>query len=317
MLQGIVPDFQLSAIRLFMQAVVAFTITKWNKNLYVLEITDLPWMTAAVIGYLLDNFGLFGASKCLPLAEHGAFDILFKFITMAILFCIFQSKLPGKVNVLAMLLCFVGTILVIQPSFFFAQKAEDINTSIDACSLNNITRNCSDDFHNSNHDSNIYCYFLLIVGVTGNSLYSFSIGHKLLHISISSVVFWMSFGSFVLALPATFYIESINVTFISNHTQTALVLGHCLAAGLSITFGGTGVRLLGGLRFTIVSSFVIPLELFTQYVFLQRYKPGNHNFLEVTGVAIVTIGIALPGLLEYFKDKYGGSNKLVMNDLRM
>ena len=50
-LQGEIPDFELSSIRLFLQFLVLYLINKWNDDISFPKFPDYKWMVAAVIGY--------------------------------------------------------------------------------------------------------------------------------------------------------------------------------------------------------------------------------------------------------------------------
>ena len=57
----------------------------------------------------------------------------------------------------------------------------------------------------------------------------------------------MSFGSFFATAIATFYLETINVSFMFNLSQVVLVLGHSLSACLAIVSSIASISFLGGL----------------------------------------------------------------------
>ena len=217
-LQGVIPDLELSAIRLFLQCLILYFVSKWNDDISFPMFPDYKWMVAAVIGYFLLNFGLFGSAKCLPLAFHGSLFQLVSFLVMAFLLRLFQSEPTGVVNVLAMLICLVGIILTSQPAFLFSSKLNDDFPPKDKNST------CHNDDEPHELEGNPYCYFLLVTGSAGTALCFFILGYKLKYMNMFTRIFWMSLGSLYVTILASFYLEPINVSFIVDFNQVVLVL---------------------------------------------------------------------------------------------
>ena len=317
MLQGVVPDFELSGIRLLLQFVVTFILCKFNKTFHYVSITDYSWMSVAIFGYLVFNFGIFGATKCMSLADHGSMTSVLDFTGMAILYWVFKSEAPGKINLISISVCALGVVLTTQPSFIFP-KPFDNSTQSDAHLPNctgsgNPISECG--ANSADLQTNAYCYFLLVTGSMGASLYIFSLGHGLSHINLSVRLFWLSFGSFLLSVPMSIYTEELSIEFIFSYRQIILILCHCISAGLSLWLTVIVIDYLGGLRLTIGLTLAIVLELFCQYTLLKNYQPGRRNTLEVIGVIFVVFGMSIPGVYEMLKGKYAGPPYYEIKDL--
>ena len=314
-LQGAVSDFQLSAIRLFFQTYGVLMIIQWNNNFYKLLQTDMKWMGVVVFSYILFNIGFYGASKCLPLADHGSLTNLLLFIFIGLFLWNFKSQAPGKVNIVAIIVCFTGTVMTVQPSYLFGNGATKYNESTQGVVANLSSSNSSQYIISPDLQATPYCYTLLVVGSATMALFLFGLEHRLNHINTPNQIFWMSFGALIFSVPLAFYMEPINVGFIFNLKDTLLVLGHSITAGVTISLGLGSLHLLGGLRFSIVLSITIIVQLASQYTFLADYQPGNKNVLAVSGVFVVVIGIALPAVLVGLKEKIGGPSGFTMEDM--
>ena len=315
-LQRAVSDFQLSAIRLFFQTFGALIIIQWNKNFYKLLQTDMKWMGVVVFSYILFNIGFYGASKCLPLADHGSLTNLLLFIFIGLFLWNFKSQAPGKVNIIAIIVCFIGTVMTVQPSYLFGSGATKYNESIQGIGANLSSSNSSQiDIISPDLQATPYCYTLLVVGSATMALFVFGLEHRLDHINTPNQIFWMSFGALIFTVPLAFYMEPINLGFIFDLKETLLVLGHCISAGGTITLGLGSLHFLGGLKLSIVLSLTIIVQLASQYTLLASYQPGHKNLLAVSGVFVVVIGIALPAVLVGLKEKFGGQSGFTMKDM--
>ena len=308
-LQGTIPDFQLSSIRLFIQCIILYAISKWFNQMHLPVITDFKWMAVAVFGYSVMNFGLFGSMKCLPLAVHGSLFQLMNFLVMAFLLWLCKSERPGVINVLAISLCIIGIILTSQPNFLFHTNLT--HKSLDF-SANSTTKN---DTQTEILHATPYCYFLLIIGSSGVAIIYFSLGYKLSHIDTVTGIFWISLGSFWVTTMSSLYLEPWNVMFIFRWQQVLLVLGHSVLACAGIVSAIEAINLIGGLMFIIASSLMVLFELLSQFYILQKYQPGHHNSLEVIGVCLVVAGITLPAVLEIVKERYSGPPSFEAKDL--
>ena len=196
-LQGAVSDFQLSAIRLCFQTFGALVIVQWNNNFYKLEQTDMKWMGVVVLSYTIFNVGFFGASKCLPLADHGSLINLLNFIFFGFLLWILKSEAPGKVNILAIIVCFIGTVMTVQPSYVFGSGATQYNGSIQGVVANLSSSNSSQyDIISPDLQATPYCYTLLVVGSATMALFLFGLEHRLNHINTPNQIFWMVIWGF-------------------------------------------------------------------------------------------------------------------------
>ena len=314
-LQEGVSDFQLSTLRLFFQVVFAFIITQWNNDLYKPLVTDMNCLSVVCCAYLFFNVGFYGASKCLPLADHGSLSNFICIIFIMLLHWIFQSQAPGKVNLLAIVVCFAGTVMVVQPTYIFGCNTAMHNESMQTTftNLSSLKGSCVD--HPSHLPATIFCYFLLLIGSASLALIIFTLGQRLNHMITLNQIFWMSLGAFTFSVPLTFYMGPINVRFVFDLKETLLVLGHCTAAGVSVSVGFTAMRLLGGLQYSIALSFTVVFQMVCQFTFLAKYEPGNKNTLAIIGVFVVVIGIALPALLVLVKEKCGPPSNFVMKDI--
>ena len=325
MIQGAIPDLQLSVFRLFLQSVLLYIVCKWKDQLTNFKDSDLKWYAVAIVGYLLFNVAGFGAAKCLPLAERGSISSLLIFVGMAILFWIFKTQFPGKIDVSSIAVCVLGIIIVSQPHGFFSKDTGDENYNSLLLELFNFNSNSSNAVWNINdtychkhlfHLAQMpYCYFLVVVGSLGQALYFFCLGHKLADVDLSVKLFWVCLGSLLLAIPLMFYLDEINISFFLCLPQALLVLAHSILTCCAIWFTSVALQKLGGLRLSIVLTFSVVMELVFQYTLLEDYQPGKHNVLEVVGVVVVIIGMSFPVITEVVRGKYNGPSYFELEDL--
>ena len=308
-LQGTIPDLQLSSIRLFIQCMILYAVSKWSTQIHLPDITDFKWMAIAIFGFSSMNFGLYGSTKCLPLAVHASLFQLVNFLVMAFLLWLCKSERPGGINLLAISLCIIGIILTSQPTFLFQTNFNHQSLDFHTNSTN-ISETQTEILH-----ATPYCYFLLILGSSGTAIGLFSLGIKLAHINIFNGILWLSLGSFWVTTMSSLYLEQWNVMFIFRWQQVLLVLGHSVLACAATVSSIEAISFIGGLRVVIVSSLMILFELFSQFYILQKYQPGHHNSVEVIGVCFVVAGIALPAVLEMVKQRYFGPPSLEEEDL--
>ena len=306
MLQGEIPDFELSVIRIFLQTCLLGIIGKCNRNLQPIPMTDFKWMGLAMLGFLCCNAGYYGSGKCMPLANHGSLGYFITMITLVGLNVCLQNEPPGMMNMLTMVTGFTGIVMATQPSFLF--HTNNLNQSLEH-NLTNVNINVSNVHIASSFSENIFCYIELISGCVGIGILFFAFEHRLSHLSITTQLFWMSCGGLFLSIPACLYTESINVNFFFDRKRVLLVLGHCFGASASLCMNNIGVKLIGGIRFTIIISITVVIELLVENNFLQNYEPGKGNYLEAIGVILVTVSMMLPGILELYRAKYMGPSE--------
>ena len=115
-LQGAVPDFQLSAIRSFMQSVTYLIAGLLVGTDFKVGREYAPGLIYYGVCYIFYNVGWFGAAAYLPLAELQAVVTI-----VGIVFALLHSRLMfnidiAKSNVVAGVVCVVGIVLTVQPT---------------------------------------------------------------------------------------------------------------------------------------------------------------------------------------------------------
>ena len=150
-------------------------------------------------------------------------------------------------NILAIIVCFIGTVMTVQPSYLFGNGATKYNESTQGVVANLSSSNSSQYIISPDLQATPYCYTLLVVRSATMALFLFCLEHRLNHINTPNQIFWMSFGALIFTVPLAFYMEPINVGFIFNLNDTLLVLGHSITAGVTISLGLGSLHLLGGL----------------------------------------------------------------------
>ena len=302
-LDGAIPDIELTAIRLILQTCLLGIIGKWNNHIHPLSKIDFKWMGFAAFGFFMCSVGYYGAGKCMPLANHGSLGFGIIMITLMGLGKCLQNEPPGMMNILTMLIAFIGIVLATQPNFLFHTQIKNLNQSLDF-NLADISMNVTKVYMVNTISANIICYLKLIMGGAGIGIFVFSLDYRLSHISTTTQLFWISLGALLLSIPSSFYTESINVEFIFDMQQVVLLLAQSLGACVVVIMNVVGVKLIGGIRFQIIVSITVVAELLAENNLLENYQPGNGNYIEVIGIVTVTVSMMLPGILEFYKAKY-------------
>ena len=101
-LDGAIPDIELTVIRLILQTCLLGIIGKWNNHIHPLSKIDFKWMGVAALGLFMCSVGYYGAGKCMPLANHGSLGFGIIMITLMGLGKCLENEPPGMMNILTM-----------------------------------------------------------------------------------------------------------------------------------------------------------------------------------------------------------------------
>ena len=307
-LQGVVPDFQLSAARSFMQCTCYFLVARaMRANNIVPKMQILPLIVLSLV-YVFYNVGEFGSTAYIALIETvGILNLV------CILTSIIQTKFLfkidlKKIHIVSFPVLIVGIVMISQP---FQNQVEmhhpfqNHSVSDTQCRnlsyISNLSHPISCNISNNelvpeDIHRKLKGYILAGIGGIGAAMI-YDINAVLLS-NIEPITTAMYFSSlcFVVSLLISFYCEALVV--VGNMWQYLFILVHCIASAMNTYFTIYSTQKIGGVEFSLVSSLQVILNLVVQYVLMGRIMPGHRNWMEVVGAIILVIGAAISPLFE-------------------
>ena len=118
-LKGTIHDFELSAARGLLQGPIFFVIgTLFGVDLNIKQ-KHIPSLIYVGLLYILYNFGFYGSNVYLPLAEAiGTMSVFAMIAAMIQAKFVFRKDVP-IFNILSLIICAIGILMVTQPCFLF------------------------------------------------------------------------------------------------------------------------------------------------------------------------------------------------------
>ena len=114
-------------------------------------------------------------------------------------------------------------------------------------------------------------------------------------------IFWMGMNGTIISLCVSLAIEEQTIP--TNVTDWILMFGNCTAYGLTMFVKLYVFPRLSGVLISLISSTSIIYLVGAQYLILYNIQPGNHNVLELCGVAVVLCGSIFPSVVKYLKER--------------
>jgi drug/metabolite transporter (DMT)-like permease len=219
----------------------------------------------------------------------------------------------NRVLPVAVLLAFVGNLLLLQPEFIFHNGISNIinnlsKTELTPCNstIINMTVQClnASDMQVYFNNTLLGVIFSIILGASFWVHEQINMPYLMNYTTINIVFFWTSLGCFILSLIVMLCTSSpiiitnlIDITYLLFLTSS-LVMGSYFIM-VSVNFiNPTHVALV--LPFSVVMLFVL------QKTILKGIHPGPGNWLETVGLVCTIMATLLPALhdfMQYKKDK--------------
>ena len=227
------------------------------------------------------------------------------FMTLSAIYAIFHKKCTVDLP-FAIVLCYVGCILMIQPPGMFNNNAYKIDHNctngssfnITLIALNNTIESCD-----SSHGMETLYGVLSVVGVAvclwGHA--QFNVEKLSQWISILAIMFWVGIGCLILSAPVLGILQQPFVT--PSGSQVGLELLFGLAFTANIFFIMYAVTLLPMSHVAVV----LPSGLVFLYIFqktlLKNIQPGPDNWIAIFGLILTLLGAILSPTCDIIREK--------------
>ena len=196
----------------------------------------------------------------------------------------------ASLSILSFVVCTVGLMLAVHPSWIFVkdiQAARNSSFEYSEVSAENFISLLKDD----KSANMVFVYTLLIPSGIADGMY-LDVNAVLLHEvpPIIKVSYLSEFG-LITSIVLAFYLEDFVITLMLK--QLLLVLGHSVASVVSFFTTMYTCQMIGGIRASLVFSLQMVVMLILQYTLMSSIMPGHHNWIEVLGAFIILFGVAL------------------------
>ena len=217
------------------------------------------------------------------------------FASVCAKWCRLQSQCA--VEILALLLCNAGSILILQPYPFFKNNTKQAgtnfimpNTSQDQ-DLNGAMHNFTESSIQDSTDgymgiSYIGIILALISGMASTSQFVIQ-KLKLLNVDAMLLYFWSSLIGTGLTFIISLCTEELHMNF--TWTEVILLAAHCLSNVFTVSVFYAPYFTNVAVITTTLSMVTVFMFIF-QKIFLQSILPGPGNWLEILGVILTTAG---------------------------
>ena len=307
LLERRVPDFELNAFRagtaLFFDILFLLCMKKWpsvprSEVLVVFACAVLSSVTP-LLYYISVTFA--------SLTSVMAIEVTSSLVAGIPLFAVMLKEEITVKRLLFAGFCICGVILITQPQFIFKQK------ELDYC---NETMLFTDNFSNNVNITAPHCkmenktgflsvyvgYGLSAISGLGIILNLFLIkNYTYLNENIDQVLFWQFvIGTFVSVIIMAIYETPV---LINDTFQGTLIAIHSLSYTLLWPMFLYASRHISANTVNIFWSTPVVLSLAMQYTVLSSIQPGNRNWMEVIGAALVLLGSALGSVWEILRSE--------------
>ena len=301
-LRGYIPDSQLSFFRYLFITPISLMIAKCRRKSPVVNRTHLPWIVINSMVNIMYTIGYYGATVYLPLGGVNGVVAISSLFTSFLISKLMFNRDISSVQYLALAICCVGCVLVIQPW-------TDIHTNLRS-STSSVISGDTTTLHSQNFTlPEMYKeglqpllkeYALSTMGGISAGIYYNIIGNTLKEVDSIINAFYLSLLGVVISLVGNIYLEPFvyNLSF----NQIIFLLGHCIGAAIDIITTNYATQMIGSVRTCLVHSLQILVMVVLQYTLMGAVNPGHQNGVEVTGAVVVVIGCTVCPIIDLLMD---------------
>ena len=253
--------------------------------------------------HLMQSLGHYIGYSFLPVSSVKCVSLTLQIVSGIFLLSLFWSENVNFQKIISAGLCIAGIVLIIQPEFLFPYHSETEDNSTNRLTSNN---NSSNNGMSSNQTAatNGSLEFL---GYGLPALAGFAMGLDVLilkrrpYISehMIEVLFWSFTVNTLISFSLSLGFEKPIVP--RSWYDMALVFTHGISYALMWLVYMFAIKWIEGNTFNLINSTSTIIVLVTQYTLLSKIHPGNKNWFEVVGVALVTVGCALSSIANFFQ----------------
>ncbi len=115
------------------------------------------------------------------------------------------------------------------------------------------------------------------------------------------VILWMLLFGTTFSLCLSFAFEEPIIP--GTLTDWLLVFGHCGTYGVILSINMHVCSRLPGVVLSLIGGTSVIYMVIAQYTFLSHIHAGNHNWLELCGVAVVLFSSIFPSVFGYLRER--------------
>ena len=301
LLQGIVPDFQLSVYRFITQLLASIPVIYFRGIPIQFKVEQVPLAIIMCIACLFYNIFYFGAAAILPLAHVIAGFCIASMLFLGILTKLWLKKDLGYGHGFSLIFASFGVVLINQPwsSFgpgFLPSCISDENQTLFKASMTNTGVNVTEQPFDS-------CLIKATVA-TGYILATLAGISQATNFLVVGIYlgklnpFFQGLIVSVVNIPASFLISMYveEVVLITDARTILLLIVHCLGTTVGLIISNGSAQRIHPSHLCLIQSFTVVVFLSLQYTSMGNGLTGHKNVLEVIGVLIITSSIILSTL---------------------
>ena len=302
-----VSPFQTNFARFIVQTVIAALglMAIRNNPKLPLEWKPILLMTVSVVLTFGAGLLMIIAAWYLPAAlVQGLLESCI--MTLSAIYAIFRKKCTVDLP-FAIILCYVGCLLMIQPPGMFDNDVYNIDgncTNGNSFNTTLTTLNYTKESCDSSYGMETLYGVLSVIGV-GVCLWGhaqFNVERLSQWISILAMMFWLGIGCLILSAPVLGILRQPFVTPSGGQVGLELLFG--LAFTANIFFIMYAVTLLPMSHVAVV----LPSGLVFLYIFqktlLKNIQPGPDNWIAILGLILTLLGAILSPTCDIIREKY-------------
>ena len=323
LLQGTVPDFQLSVYRFIMQVLVSIPVIYFRGIPIELKIEQVPLIIVMCIACLFFNVFFFAAVTILPLAHVFAGFSIASMLLTGILTKFWLDKDLGYGHGISLLFASFGVTMINQPwSTFSSGFLPSYMRTFDNSSLHStlcenqtlLNASMMQHLHNNTETSQqpIDSFLMKITVALGYILVTLAAFSQATHFLVVGIYldklhpFFQALIGAIINVPASFllsmYLEEI--VLITDPRAIFLLVVHGLGTSIGLIITNGSAQRIPPSHLSLIQSFSVVTFLGLQYSLISSGLTGHKNALEVIGVLIITASIVFSTLTSIPKKQH-------------
>ena len=301
-LEQSIPHSELNGFRFsFQLAITCPFLIGYNRCDVRVDKKLIGWVAVCAVLLTLASYGTYGTVYYLPLGVSIGMKCTVTLITNFIISGI-RSKLVTWYDLVSVIGCLSGILMITQPTFLFHDNNISKNSSYSSCHVSGslaLPDNFTDkwtsypgetDPTSDRHKEEIIGYILCVTAGVVIATYQQVVNRKLSDVNSFIYTFWASlFGiasSFcIMAATETPYIPSLPLCI-------TLFLLHSIMSGSLTIVTYTFYQLVGPVPASLIQTLQIPASFILQFTLFSDLFPGHADAVGISGSVLVVLGNA-------------------------
>ena len=296
-----IPDFQLNVCRYIIQLAISFAISQIRGTPLKVDRDMHGGLCLLVITNVIYNVGFFGGTAMIPLSAANATLNVTIMIGVTLGSKLFLRIRVGVVQWISMCFCICGVCCISQPGPIFKRNMASLDAEGPWNKSWNMESNRtlpSFDNHELHTFTTLLGYSLVVLAGFAEAVFSVTIGISLPHLDPVALAIWVSIFGIPISLIVSLYFEQPVLP--TEPIAHAVLWSHSVSAAVTSITYSYSCQALGPLRANLVGTTAPIILLIPQYTLMKHIMPGHMNWLEVAGVIITVVGVALSPMVDIF-----------------